>query len=458
MKIIILGAGRVGATLAKYLTLEQNDITIIDEKEDALLELQERCDVRTINGRGSYPAILEKAGIVDADMLVAVTDNDEANMIACHLAGRLYHTPTKIARVRSKNYTEYQEIFAADKIDVDLIISPEQLVAKSIEKIINYPGTLQVLDFAEGRVLLFAVKVDKEAPLAGHPVENLANWIISNNKPKIIAVYRNNKALEVAHDLVIEANDEIFILCASTQCSQITNLLKSKKTYYKRVIIAGGGHIGASLASSLEKEHIVKIIELNPKRAKLIADELENTIVLQGGCSDRTLLLNENIEETDIFCALTNDDEANIMSSIQAKKLGAKKTMTLINKNYYAEIAEGINIDLIISPEQTTLSEFLRYIRKGDIRKVHTLRRGAAEAIEIIAHGSEENSLVVGQKIKNIKLPKGAIIGAIVRDNKVIMAYEDLTIKDSDHVIIFLPTVSYITEIELLFQIGIGFF
>lgn len=457
MKIIILGAGRVGATLAKHLTLEDNDITLVDLHAERLSQIQERCDVRTVVGHGAYPQILEQAGIEDADLLIAVTNSDEVNMVACQLASKVFHTPTRIARIRAAQYTKAENVFSQDIIDVDLIISPEQLVSHTIKHVIDYPGTMEVFDFASGRVLLVVVRAEDGASLVGNPVTVLSHMLPSNT-PKIIALYRHGQLFPVQPQTVIEAGDEVFFVTPSHLCREMIALLSVNLKPYHRIMIAGGGHIGTDLAQSLEQNHAIKLVEHNVGRTKTIANQLNKAIVLEGDAADKTLLLDENIEETDVFCAVTNDDEANIMASLLAKRLGVRKVMTLINRSSYVELIEESDIDVIISPEQATLSGFLRHIRKGDMVQVYTLRQGTAEAIEIIAHGNATESKVVGRKISEVALPKNAVICALVRENKVIMPNRDTLIEAEDHVIVFLPDANSIHEVERLFQVGLNFF
>ena len=457
MKIIILGAGRVGSTLASHLALDDNDITLVDLDSEQLQVIQERHDVRTLVGHAAYPQTLEAAGIKDADMLVAVTNCDEINMLACHLASKLNHTPTKIARIRASEYAKYEGLFQPDILDVSLVISPEQLVSRSITQIIEHHGTLQVVELAEGRVLLLVVRAEAGASLVGRPLKTIAKFL-SETTPKIIAIYRKGEDIPISKDTIVEHGDEVFFLTPNFLSREVISLLQTTNKPYKRIIIAGGGHIGSNLAATLENKLSVKLIEHNPDRLKLIANKLQKTVVLQGDASDKNLLLDESIEDTDVFCAVTNDDEANIMASLLAKKLGVRKVMTLVNNSSYVELIEGSAIDVVISPQHTTISGFLRHIRKGDIVQVHTLRRGAAEVIEIIAHGNAKSSKVVGRSTKEIKLPKSVTIGAIIRHNKVIMVHEDVVIEEDDHLIIFLREATKIHDVERLFQVELSFF
>ncbi|WP_151704857.1 Trk system potassium transporter TrkA [Nitrincola alkalilacustris] len=458
MKIIILGAGQVGGTLAENLANEANDITVIDTNSARLRELQDRLDIRTLDGPASHPSMLAQAGAKDADMLVAVTNSDEVNMIACQVAHTLFKIPTKIARVREHDYLYQDKLLFADKsMPVDVLISPEELVTKHIRKMIQHPGALQVLDFAEGRAQLVAVRAYYGGPLVGREISFLRSHM-PNVDTRVAAIFRQDRPIIPKGDTIIEADDEVFFIAAKHDIRSVMSELRRLDNPYKRIIIAGGGNIGARLAESLENEVQVKIIERDLRRANLLAQRLNRTIVLHGSASDRDLLLEENIEDTDVFCALTNDDEANIMASMLAKRLGARTVMTLINNPAYVDLVQGGVIDIAISPQQTTISSLLTHVRRGDIVAVHSLRRGAAEALEAIAHGDKKSSKVVGRTIEEIDLPPGTTIGAIVRNNKVLIAHDDTVIENDDHVILFLVDKKRIVEVERLFQVGLAFF
>jgi trk system potassium uptake protein TrkA len=459
MKIIILGAGQVGGSLAEHLANEANDITVIDTNTARLRELQDRLDLRTLEGKASYPSVLEQAGAQDADMLIAVTNSDEVNMIACQIARALFNVPTKIARVREHDYLQKDKvIFTGEKgIPVDVLISPEELVTQHIKRMIQYPGALQVLDFAGGRAQLVAVKAYYGGPLVGREISFLRSHM-PNIDTRVAAIFRQDRPMIPKGDTVIEADDEVFFIAARRDIRAVMSELRRLDRSYKRIIIAGGGNIGARLARSIENDYQVKLIEHSQSRCNLLARELNNTIVLHGSASDRDLLLEENIDDTDVFCALTNDDEANIMASMLAKRLGARTVMTLINNPAYVDLVQGGVIDIAISPQQTTIGALLTHVRRGDVAAVHSLRRGAAEALEAVAHGDRKSSKVVGRSIEEIGLPPGTTIGAIIRGNDVLIAHDDLVIENDDHVILFLVDKRRIAEVERLFQVGLAFF
>jgi trk system potassium uptake protein TrkA len=456
MKIIILGAGQVGSSLAANLASEANDITVIDSNEFVLRSLQDRLDIGSVIGIASHPDVLRSAGADDADMVIAVTDNDETNMVACQVAYTIFHTPTKIARVRNVGYLRYPQLFSQDALPIDVLISPEQLITNYIQRLIEHPGALQVLDFADGLVQLVGVKAYYGGPLVGHQLMELRDHM-PNVDTRVAAVYRKGHALIPEGSTVIEADDEVFFISASKNTRAVISELRSLDKPYKRIMIAGGGNIGTSVARALEHRYQVKLIDHNPKRTRAISHELEKTIVLLGDAADQELLMDENIENTDVFCALTNDDEANILSAMLAKRLGARKVMSLINRAAYVDLVESGDIDIAISPQQATIGSLLTHIRRGDVVKVHSLRRGAAEAIEAIAHGDENTSKVVGRTIGELRLPPGTTIGAIVRGSEVIIAHHDTRIESEDHVILFLVDKNRIAEVEHMFQVGITF-
>ncbi|CDG95290.1 potassium transport protein, NAD(P)-binding (Trk family) [Xenorhabdus bovienii str. puntauvense] len=452
MKIIILGAGQVGGTLAENLVDENNDITVVDTDTDRLRQLQDKFDLRVVNGHGSHPRVLREAGAEDADMLVAVTNSDETNMIACQIAYSLFNTPNKVARIRSSEYIyESEKLFQPNDIPIDYLISPEQLVIDYIYKLIQYPGALQVVNFAEGRVSIVAVKAYYGGSLVGNALSSLREHM-PHIDSKVAAIFRQDRPIRPQGSTIIEAGDEVFFVAASQHIRAVMSELQRLEKPYKRLMIVGGGNVGAGLALRLEKDYSVKLIEHNQERATELAELLHDTIVFYGDASDQELLSEEHIEQVDVFIALTNDDEANIMSAMLAKRMGAKKAMVLIQRSAYVDLVQGGVIDIAISPQQATISALLGHVRKADIVSVSSLRRGVAEAIEAIAHGDEHTSKVVGRKIGDIKLPPGTTIGAIVRGEEVIIANDYSIIQQGDHVIMFITDKKFVPEVEKLFQ------
>jgi len=456
MKIIILGAGQVGGTLAENLANEANDITVIDSDGARLRELQDRLDIRTVQGRGSYPTILRQAGADDADMLIAVTNSDEVNMVACQVSGVLFKTPTKISRVRANAYLARKELFADQGFPVDVLISPEHLVTRHITRLIEYPGALQVLEFSKGLVRLVAIRATQGGPLVGHELSYLRTHM-PRIDTRVAAIFRKDRPIIPQGDTVIEDGDEVFFIAGTDHIRSVMSELQPLEKPYKRIFICGGGNIGQRLAHTLENRYQVKLLERDRERCVMLSESLRKTVVLEGNAANKDILLEENIENTDVFCAVTNDDEANIMASLLAKRLGVRKVMTLINNPDYVDLIQGGEIDVAISPQQTTIGSLLTHVRKGDVVNVHSLRRGAAEAIEAIAHGDRHTSRVVGRRICEVPLPKGATIGALVRGNDVLIAHDDLIIHTEDHVILFLVDKKRIHDVEKLFQVSVTF-
>jgi len=456
MKIIILGAGRVGLSTAEILSREDNDVTLVDNDEERLQGLQDRLDIRTIVGAAAHPGVLEQAGGPDADLVLAVTNHDEINMAACQVAYSLFRTPKKIARIRSAEYLRHPEIFCDESIPIDVIISPEQVITQRILHLIKYPGALQVVDFAGGKIQLVALKAYYGGPLVGRQLRSIREDL-PNVKSRVAAIYRQNQPIIPKGDTVIEPDDEVFFVAGAPDIPIVMGELRSVEKPGRRIMLAGAGNIGGQLARRLEQDHYhVKLIEHGSIRARQAAEQLETTVVLHGDAADEELMLQENIDTIDVFCALTNDDEANILSAMLAKRLGAHRTMALINRSAYVELIESL-LDIAISPSQETVGSLLTHVRRGDMVAVHSLRRGAAEAIETIAHGDAASSRVVGRRIDEISLPSGTTFGALMRKDEVIIPHHDTVIEPEDHVILFVIDKRHIHDVERLFQVKVTF-
>lgn len=453
MKILILGAGQVGSSLAKYLESDkENDITIIDKDEANLSSLQRHLDIKTISGHAYYPNILEEADIKNMDMVIAVTRSDEGNMLACQMAHTLYQVDKKVARIRTAEYLHREELFAPDAIPIDFVINPESLVTNYIKRVVEEPGAEQVFEFENGLVQLVETRAYAGTPIVGHPIKELHQHL-PKTRIRIVSLYRSGRAIPAYGDTVIKDGDRVYFVTKKESVSKVLKEFRRLDRAYKNIIIAGGGRIGLNLAKFLEKDHRVRIIEMNKERVAEIAEQLEDTLVLHGNASDEELLLEEGIESTDLFLALTDSDEINVIVSILAKRLGAHKTVALVKRNVYEDLAEqSDDVDMVISPDQITTSGILAHIRKGDTMMVHSLRQGKAEAIEIIVHGDNKHSDVVGKTVEEINLPEGVVVGSVVRNNEVIMGSRTLVIEENDHVLIVLSDVSKIHEVEALFE------
>ncbi len=467
MKIILLGAGQVGTSVAENLVSESNDITLVDTDADQLQAMRDRLDLRTVCGNAASPSVLKEAGAEDADLLIAVTQSDQTNLCACRIARTLFNLPTRIARLRSSDFVDYPELLDNDNFAVDFSICPEQIVTDYIRRLIAFPEALQVLDFADGVLSLIGVRAFEGGPLVGHPIKAL-RYHMPNVEVRIAAIYRQGEPIIPEGDTFIQPGDEVFCLAASVHIRQVMRELARIDRPIRRIMIAGGGNIGLRLARSIERDYEVKILENGKRRAEAIANDLTRTLVLRGDATDENLLENENIDEMDMFVALTNDEEDNIMSASLAKRMGARRTLALINRKSYVDLVQGGHIDIAISPAQTSIGSLLAHVRRGDVVAVHSLRRGAAEALEIIAHGDEKNSKVVGRQIEQIRLPRGATIGAIVREvgkteekpgrATVVMPHHDTVIEPEDHLIVFCTSKKLVRQVEKLFQVDFSFF
>jgi trk system potassium uptake protein TrkA len=474
VKILILGAGQVGASVAEALSSEANDITVIDQNREALAALADRLDVRTVAGNAAYPAVLREAGIEDTDMLVAVTQSDQTNLVACKIARSLFNVSTRIARLRSPDLLE-TELLSNENFAVDYAICPEQDITDYIARLIEFPEALQVLEFAGGKVTLVGVRAKPDGLLVGKPISTMREHLPASIDARIAAIFREHQPLDPDGHTVIEPGDEVFLLADSHHIRPVMKELRKSLEPVRRVMIAGGGNIGQRVAKALENDYEVKLIEVDRERAEVIAGKLSSTLVLHGEATDENLLAQENIDEIDMFLALTNDDEDNIMAASLAKRLGCKRVLALINRRAYADMVQGGPIDIGLSPAQVSIGALLTHVRRGDVVKVHSLRRGAAEALELIAHGDQSSSKVVGRRIEELPKIKGAHIGAIVRTSKqaetviregmvvydhverVIIPHHDTVIESDDHVIVFCVRKREVAQVEKLFQVGFQF-
>ncbi|MBA2650936.1 MAG: Trk system potassium transporter TrkA [Tatlockia sp.] len=456
MRIIILGAGQVGGNLAWNLAREDNDITLIDLNENRLLELQHRIDIKTVHGSASHPNVLIEAGVEQADMLIAVTDSDEINMIGCQVAYSLFRTPTKIARIRSPSYLEFPLLFGNEHVPVDVCISPEKLVTKHIENLIHYPGATQVLEFSEGRVLLITIKPDSSGKMVGKTIAQFYRHL-NSHEARVVAIFRDKCVIKLDENSEILIGDDIIFAASPSVIREVLIALGHHIHPNHRIMIGGAGHIGSKLAQALDSKYRIKVIDHNVAQASSLAANLQKGTVLQGDVGDRELLVNENIEFTDVFCAVTNDDEANIMSCLQAKRLGARYAMALVNRNAYVELIEDSTIDYAISPQIITIGSILAKLRRGNMVKVYRLQNDEAEAIELIIRGDESTSQVVGRKLGELELPPSCSIAALTRGEKVIMASADFVLQTGDHVILLVLKKRYVRQIESLFQVSLTF-
>jgi len=476
MKVIILGAGQVGASVAEGLVSEENDITIIDTDGARLMQLQDRIDLRAVVGNAALPSTLRDAGADDADMVIALTQSDQTNLVACKLAQNVFNVPTRIARLRSRDFLEDETLLSPENFAVDFALCPEQVITDYIRRLIEFPEALQVLNFAQGRVCLVAVRAYDGGLLVGRQIKEMRSLLPPDMDARIAAIFRGNQPVFPEGDTLVEAGDEVFLLSAAEHIRPVLRQLRRMMTPVERIMIAGGGNIGLRLAKALEKRYEIKLIEGRKERAEFIANELDNTLVLLGDATDEELLEQENIGEMDLFLAVTNDDEDNIMAGSLAKRLGSKRVVALINRRAYADMIEGGPIDIGISPAQVSIGTLLAHVRQGDVAEVHSLRRGAAEALELVAHGDAKTSKIVGKRIDQIDWPHGVTVAAMVRNfdkavvigqtdewtsitrhGEVVIAHHDTVIESGDHVIVFCTSKKLVKKVEKLFQVGFHF-
>ena len=477
MNIVILGAGRVGESVAESLASEQNDITLIDTDPARLNALQDRLDLRGVTGNGIQPSVLKAGGIEDADLFIACAPLDETNLVACKVAHDMFNVPTTIARLRSPEFQEGSALMDRSGFAVDSVICPEESVTRYIRKLIEYPEALQVLEFAQGLVSLIAVRAVAGGPLVRHSLAEIPA-LLPGADMRIVAIYRQDQALtDVTGTTRIEPGDEVFVLAPTRQIRAVLGALRKMDRAVKRVMIAGGGKVGLRLARQLKDELQIKIIETDRKRCDYLASQLPaGVLVLHGDSTDEELMTDESVQDMDLFLALTSDDEDNIMACLLAKRMGAKRVLALINRKAYADLVQGTQIDIAISPSHAVLGELLAFVRRGDVEPVHSLRRGAAEALEAVVRGDAGTCKLVGRRVEQIELPKGAQIGAIVRglpvdgealapapspvpaEAQVLIPHHDTLIQTGDRVIVFMPRKKMVRQVEKLFQVAATFF
>ena len=478
MNILILGAGRVGESVAESLASEQNDITVVDIDPVRLAALQDRLDIKGVAGNGIQPSVLREAGIEDADLFIACAPMDETNLVACKVAHELFNVPTTIARIRSPEFEDGTPLMSdRSGFAVDRVICPEESVTRTIGKLIEYPEALQVLEFAEGLLSLVAVRAVAGGPLVQHSLAEIPQ-LVPGAEMRIVAIYRQDNPLtELIGDTRIEPGDEVFVLAATGALRHVLGALRKMDQPVRRVMIAGGGKVGLRLARQLRGTMQVKIIEANRARCDYLTSQLPgDMLVLHGDSTDEELMADENVQDMDLFLALTSDDEDNIMAGLLAKRMGARRVLALINRKAYADLVQGTTIDIALSPAHAVIGELLAYVRRGDVEAVHSLRRGAAEALEAVVRGDAATCRMAGRRIEEIKLPRGAQIGAIVRGlpvpgmtvmgdkrgdtagAEVIIAHHDTLIQTGDRVIVFMPSRKQVREVERLFQVSATFF
>lgn len=458
MKVIVCGAGEVGFNIARHLAGEGNDVTVIDEAPGLVQKVSDSLDVKGLVGFASHPPLLEQAGAGDADMIVAVTFADEVNMVACQVAHSLFNVPKKIARVRHQSYLDpmWRDLFSRDHMPIDVIISPEVEVARAIIRRLEVPGALDMIPLADGKVRLVAVHCADDCPIVNTPLRQLTELFPELNVV-VVGIIRDDRLIVPRASEQMLPGDEVYFVADAVHVERTMAAFGHEEKEARRVIVVGGGNIGLLLARELERLHPevkAKIIEIDKARAETIADQLSRTVVINGDALDRDILDEANVEITETIVAVTDHDEVNILSSLLAKRYGTKRAVTLVNNTANNSLVYSLGVDVVVEPRETTVSTILQHIRRGRIRAVHSLREGVAEVIEAEAL---ETSPLVGKPLRELKLPAGILVGAIVRGDQVMKPRGDTVVRVNDRVIIF-AGAKMVKQVEKIFSVRLGFF
>ena len=458
MKVLICGAGQVGFNIARHLAGEGNDVTVIDQRSDLVRKISETLDVKGLVGFASHPNLLEQAGARDADMVIAVTFADEVNMVACQVCHSLFNVPTKIARIRHQGYLEpmWRDLFSRDNMPIDVIISPEVEVARAVLRRLQAPGAIDMLPFADDRVRVVGVRCTTDCPVVHTPLRQLTE-LFPDLGMFVVGIIRGDRMIIPTGDDHMVPGDDVYFAVDANHMQRALAAFGHEEEEARRIIIVGGGNIGLYLATEIEAQHPdvnLKVIEIDPDRAALVADRLSRGVVLQGSALDREILEEANVAATETIIAVSNDDEVNVLSSLLAKRYGAKRAVTLINNLSYGPLVSTLGIDVVVSPRDVTVSTILQHVRRGRIRAVHSIREGLAEVIEAEAL---ETSPLTGTPLREANLPAGVIVGAIVRDEEVIVPCGDTVIRPHDKVIIF-ATAGQAKKVEKMFSVRLEFF
>lgn len=458
MKVIVCGAGQVGSNIARYLAQEDNDVTVIDSSPELTRKINDTLDVKAVTGFASHPTVLEQAGAADADMLVAVTQSDEVNMVACQIAHSLFEVTTKIARIRQQGYLDakWANLYSRDHMPIDVVISPEREVAQAIGRRLEVPGTLDIISLADDRVKLLGVRCGEDCPLVNTPLRQLTQ-LFPELHIVIIVVVRDDEAKVPTGDDFMLPGDEVYFVADSEHVPRAMAAFGHEEPETRRLVIFGGGNVGLFLAHEVEETHPsvnLKIVEFDKARAEAVARSLKRSVVLEGSVVEPDVLEEANVSSAETVVAVTNDDETNVMASLLAKRSGCQRAITLINSETYRPLAGGLGIDVVVSPRSITVSTILQHVRRGRIHAVHTIRDGFGELIEAVAM---ETSTLIGVPLKEADLPDGVLVGAIVRDGEVITPRGNTIVETNDRVIMF-AVAEAVREIEKMFAVRLEFF
>jgi len=438
VKILICGAGQVGYGIAEQLSIQKNDVTVIDNSNTLIDNINKSLDVRTIKGNGSYPEVLDEAGAGDADVIIAVTQFDEVNMVICHIAHILFKIPTKIARIRSNNFLnpEYENLFTTDNIPIDVLISPEREIGESVLKNLALPGAFQILEFADNKISLLGVSIEESFTLVNQSLGSLTKQF-PDVICTVVGINRDDEIIVPTQKDILRLDDKIYLICDSEHVKKVLTILGHRETEAHNIIIAGAGNVGSYLAKSLESNNSninIKIIELSKEIAQKAATELGKSIVLNGNVLDKNLLDQAGISRSDAFVALTNNDNVNLISSVIAKEMGSKQTLTLLTDSNYNDLQSKLEIDTFINPRATTISSILRYLRRGRIRDAHSLYNGEIEVLEAEV---VDASPLIGKTIKEADIPDGLRFGVILRNETIIRPDGNTRIELHDRIVLF---------------------
>ena len=454
MRVIICGAGRVGYGLASRLAVENNTVTVVDLSADLIRQITTDLDVRGVVGHGSYPDVLVRAGVENADMIIAVTQFDEVNMVACQIAHSLFDVPTKVARVRAQSYlkAQYNDLYSRQNMPIDIIISPEIEIGKAILRRLSTPGAFNVVPFADGLVQLLGVRIGPDCPIIDTPIRQIPD-LFEGLHASIVGIRRDGMLFAPNPDDPLEIGDDAYFVTRTEHAQRLLEVVGTHETRGRHVVIIGAGSIGSYVAQALEDQTgiRVRVIEANKARAEMAATDLPRTVILHGDGMEASVQEEAGVATADIVLALTDDDKTNILSSILGKKLGAKHTVALLNEQSMQELQQDLNIDMIIDPRASTVSSILRHVRRGRILDVYVLDQGAAEVLE----GEVlETSIFAGKTLEEADIQDGVSIGAVVRDGKVLMPEGSLLLKEGDRIVL-LAERSAMKDIEALFRVGV---
>jgi trk system potassium uptake protein len=459
MKIIVCGAGQVGYNIARYLAGAGNDVTVIDQRQELAQKIGESLDIQAITGFASHPEVLEQAGAADAELLIAVTNADEVNMVTCQIAHSLFNVPTKIARVRHRSYLQsrWQDLFRREHIPIDVIISPELEVARAIARRLEVPGATEVTPFAEDRVRLIAARCGPDCPILDTPLRQLT-FLFPDLHLTCVGIIRDGHLFVPSGDDHLIAGDEVYSVVETSHTARAMRAFGHEEKMAERIVIAGGGNIGLFLAEQLQAAHrsrtTLTLIELDPTRARHVADRLSSAVVLNGDIRDPEILEEANLASAEAIVSVTNNDEINVMAALLAKRYGCHQALTLVNNTVYAPLLSSLAIDVVISPREATVSSVLRHVRRGRIKSAYSLRDGEAEVLEAEAL---ETSPLVGQTLRDARLPGGVLVGAILRDGAMITPRADTVVRAHDRVII-VARASAVKKVEKLFAVRVDYF